>query len=224
MDNTKKLYKALKRFQDERTKLTAAHDATVQYLERFKGSEGYDVEMREEENKFAEKLKALRDQVRPEVTEVMSSMVDAVGRRSVPAPTAEEINLLNLLKMKNKPSLEEIERVAQAVRNNPVCLSIVSEVAKENGYPRSFEHLCPEMSNRTALEIIQGMRDSLEDYLQHDTTPASRRVAQYHSEHYGNAVSKLTPRPLFDDYLNFYEVMYNMGTDALQKFSDIVDD
>lgn len=221
---TKLFYEKAKRFQDEREKLTKAHDATVQYLERFAGSQGYDDEMQKENDRFEKDLKNLRDECRPGLTMALSGMTDAIGKRTVKAPTNDQINLLNILTMKKKVTVEELTRVAETVKDNPVALSLLTEIAHDHGIPRSFEGLCAEMSSTTAMSIVQGMRDGLEDYLMFDTTPASRRVAQYHSEHYGNAVSKLTPRPRFDDYLSFYEEMYGMNTDALQKFSDIVDD
>lgn len=222
---TKLFYEKAKRFQDEREKLTKAHDATVQYLERFAGSQGYDDEMQKENDRFETAMKNLRDESRPGLTMALSGMTDAIGKRTVKAPTADQINLLNILTMKKKVTVEELTRIAETIKDNPVALSLLTEIAHDHGIPRSFESICPEMSSTTAMSIVQGMRDGLEDYLMYDTTKASRSAVRFHEEHYGGKVEGgLKKRKLFDDIDGFYSEMYGMDETTLDKFSEIVDE
>ena len=50
--NTELYYTKMKAFQDKRVELTEAHDKKVTALERFKGSKGYDEEMKKENERF----------------------------------------------------------------------------------------------------------------------------------------------------------------------------
>jgi hypothetical protein len=148
--------------------------------------------------------------------------MDAVGRRSVTAPTNDQINLLNVLKMKKKVTLEECQRTAEAVKDNPIAVSVVTEIAHDHGIMQSFDYLCPEMSSQRASDIVTGLKNGLEDFLQYDTTRASRLAKKYHEEHYGAVEGGLTKRKLFTDQADFYREE-GFDPETLRQFSEIVD-
>ena len=220
--NTELYYTKMKAFQDKRAELTEAHDKKVKGLERFKGSKGYDEDLKKENDRFEAELKALRDEYRPGLQTVFGGMMDAIGKRSVSAPTNDQVNLLNVLKMKKKVTLEECQRTAEAVKDNPIAVSVVTEIAHDHGIMHSFDHLCPEMSSQRASEIVTGMKNSLEDFLQYDTTRASRLAKEYHDTHYGATEGGLTKRRLFTDQADFYREE-GFDPETLRQFSEIVD-
>ena len=148
--------------------------------------------------------------------------MDAIGRRSVSAPTNDQVNLLNVLKMKKKVTLEECQRTAEAVKDNPIAISVVTEIAHDHGIMQSFDYLCPEMSSQRASEIVTGMKNTLEDFLQYDTTRASRLAKEYHDTHYGATEGGLTKRRLFTDQADFYREE-GFDPETLRQFSEIVD-
>ena len=220
--NTELYYAKMKAFQDKRAELTEAHDKKVKSLERFKGSKGYEEDLKKENERFEAELTALRDEYRPGLLTVIGGMMDAIGKRSVSAPTNDQVNLLNVLKMKKKVTLEECQRTAEAVKDNPIAISVVTEIAHDHGIMQSFDYLCPEMSSQKASDIVTGLKNGMEDFLQYDTTRASRIAKKYHEEHYGAVEGGLTKRKLFTDQADFYREE-GFDPETLRQFSEIVD-
>ena len=220
--NTELYYAKMKDFQDKRAELTEAHDKKVKSLERFKGSKGYEEDLKKENDRFEAEMIALRDEYRPGLLTVIGGMMDAIGRRSVSAPTNDQVNLLNVLKMKKKVTLEECQRTAEAVKDNPIAVSVVTEIAHDHGIMQSFDYLCPEMSSQKASDIVTGLKNGMEDFLQYDTTRASRIAKKYHEEHYGAVEGGLTKRKLFTDQADFYREE-GFDPETLRQFSEIVD-
>ena len=220
--NTELYYTKMKAFQDKRAELTEAHDKKVKSFERFKGSKGYEEDLKKENERFEAELKALREEYRPSLLTVIGGMMDAIGRRSISAPTEGQINLLNVLKMKRKVTLEECQRTAEAVKDNPIAVSVVTEIAHDHGIMRNFDRLCPEMSSQRASEIVTSMKNGLEDFLQYDTTRTSRLAKAYHDRLYGETEGGLTKRRLFTDQADFYREE-GFDPETLKQFQEIVD-
>lgn len=221
--NTELFYTKMKQFQDKRVEIVDAHEKKLKSLERYKGSKGYEEELKKENEKYEKDLTALRDEYRPSFHTVFGGMMDAIGKRSVSAPTNDQVNLLNVLKMKKKVTLEECQRTAEAVKDNPIAVSVVTEIAHDHGIMHSFDHLCPEMSSQRASDIVTGMKNTLEDYLQYDTTRASRVAKEYHDTHYGETEGGLTKRRLFTDQKDFYREEMGFSPEEFNQFSEIVD-
>lgn len=221
--NTDLLYAKMKEFQDKRVEITEAYDKSVKSLERFKGSQGYEEDLKKLKEKHEADLKGLRDDYRPSINTVLSGMMEAVGRRSVSAPTEDQINLLNVLKMKKKVTLEELSRTAEAVKDNPIAIAVVTEIARDHGIMRSFNDMCPEMSSQRASDIVTGMKEGLEDYLLHDTKRAARLVADHNARMYGATDVNLPKRPIFTSKEGFYRDEMGLDGEALKQFSEIVD-
>lgn len=220
--NTELYFKKMKAFQDKRSEIMETYEKELQSIERFKGSTGYDDEKKKLKEKLEEDLSSLRDEYRPGLLVVLGGMMDAIGKRSVSAPTSDQVNLLSVLKMKRKVTLEECQRTAEAVKNNPIAVSVVTEIAHDHGIMHSFDHLCPEMSSQRASEIVTGMKNNLEDFLQYDTTKASRIAKDYHDRLYGETESGLTKRRLFTNQAEFYREE-GFDPETLRQFSEIVD-
>lgn len=221
--NTDLLYVKAKQFQDKRAEIIEKYEEDLRSFERFKGSKGYDEDTKKLTEKYEKELSALIDEYRPGFLIALGGMMDAIGKRTVSAPTTDQVNLLNLLKLKKKVTLEECQRIAEAVKDNPIAVSVVTEIAHDHGILQGFSHLCPEMSSQTASDIVTGMRDGIEDFLQYDTTRASRLANQYYENHYGSADRPLTKRRLFTDKEDFYREEMGLDRESLKRFSEIVD-
>ena len=138
--NTELYYTKMKAFQDKRAELTEAHDKKVKSLERFKGSKGYEEDLKKENERFEAELTALRDEYRPGLLTVIGGMMDAIGKRSVSAPTNDQVNLLNVLKMKKAvfytlPSDEADRRKAEADSDR-----------RQKGMPMNFQGMVEMLS------------------------------------------------------------------------------
>ena len=63
--NTELLYTKAKQFQDKRTQLMTDYETKVQNLERFKGSQGYEEDLKKLTDKHNSDLSALIEEYRP---------------------------------------------------------------------------------------------------------------------------------------------------------------
>ena len=223
ISNTELFYVKAKQFQDKRREIEEGYEKNLKALERFKGSKGYEDELTKAKEKHEADLTALRDEYRPTFLTIFGGMMDAIGKRTVNAPTNDQINLLNVLKMKKKVTLEDCQRIAEAVKDNPIAVSVVTEIAHDHGIMRSFDDLCPEMSSQRAIEVVTGMKDGLEDWLMYDTTKASRMVKAYHEEHYGASETPLTKRKMFENQTECFRDLVGLEGESMKQFSEIVD-
>lgn len=221
--NTELFYTKAKQFQDKRIEIMEGYEKSRKTLDRFKGSQGYEEDLKKLDEKLEKDLADLRNEYRPGFNVILGSMLDAVGRRSVSAPTNEQINLLNVLKMKKKVTLEECQRTAEAVKDNPIAISVVTEIAHDHGIMNSFDHLCPEMSSQRASDVVKSMKSGIEDFLEHDTNRASRIAKKYYNEMYGKTEGGLTKRKLFGTKEEFYSDNMGLDADSFRQFSEIVD-
>ena len=179
-------------------------------------------------------LKALAAEYRPGLYEDLRLMGEAISRRPMKAPTSDQVNLLNVLKLKKNVTTEELQRVAEAVKDCPVALSVVTDIARDHGIMRTFDHLSTEMSSQYAEGIVNNLKTGIEDFLANDTTRVSRMATAYHDSHFGSGEAMRTgldPQPptglmkrrIFNDRESFYRNEIGLDHDTLQKFADIVD-
>ena len=222
MTNTELFYKKMQAFQDRRIEIVEAYEKDLENLKRFEGSEGYKEDRKKLDEKHEAELKQLQNEYRPGIWMAFGGMVDAIGRRTVSAPTNDQVNLLNVLKMKRKVTLEECQRVAESVKDNPIAVSLVTEIAHDHGLMHSFDYLCPEMSSQTASDIVGTLKEFANDFLQYDTSKASRVAKEYHDVRYGDSGFKPSKRRRFEDQDSFYYKTLNFTEDSFKLFSDIV--
>lgn len=220
--NTDLLYQRAREYQDKRDRLMEEYATSVKSLERFAGSQGYEDDVLHLKNKFEADMKSLYEEYQPGMMTVLGGMMDSVGNRGMDAPTNEQVNILNVLKMRRKVTVEECRRVAMAVKDNPLALKIVTEIAHDHGIPHSFDDMCPEMSSERALKVVDTLRSSVDDFLNHTTTRASRVAKRYYTERYGDFDGGLTERKRFNSKEEFYSSMGISG-DVMQQFEGIVD-
>ena len=223
ISNTDLFYAKAKSFQDKRAVLVEKYEQEVKLLERFRGSVGYDQDMKKLKEVHEQEIESLCAEYRPGFRAIFDGMMDAIGKRTVTPPTTEQLNLLGLLKMKDKVTTEECERAAETLKDNPIALSVVTDIARKNGILRSFNDLCSEMSSATAEQIVREMRERIDDFLQYDTTRASRLARKYHDSRYGMSGGKPTKRPLFHEKSECFAQMAGLEGQKLRLFSEIVD-
>lgn len=221
--NTDLFYTKANQFQYQRVKIVEEYENKARMLEKFKGSAGYDKEMQELAKAKDEKIKAIQEEYRPIFHAIFSGMMDAIGRRSMKAPTNEQVNLLNMLKMKRRVTAEEVERVAASVKDNPIAISVLREIAVDHHLPGSLAGESEEMASEKAAAIVSGMMSGMEDFLMYDTTKASRMAKEFHELRYGASLTEPTRRALFNNKSECFYEFTGMNSTTLAQFSSIVD-
>ena len=223
--NTEVFYARAKQFQDKRAQLVSDYEKKLESLKKYEGSKGYQEDLEKLQKAHSEDLKALQDEYRVSLRTILKGMDEALSRRKINAPTNDQLNLIHLLKMRDKVSMEELDRVAEMVKDNGIAMGIIQEVARSNNIMKNYESMCSEMSSSYAQKVINGISDGLEDWLQHDTKRAGRIAQKYQAEHYGAPVDEraLPKRPLFEDMAGCYSELAGLDQNGMKLFSEAVD-
>lgn len=144
--NTNDLFTALKSFDTRRRNNRNIYLEYVESQERYKGSKAY------EENiaAAAAKRKADDDEARTAaatvINECLQKMQAKAGQLALEAPTAEMVNILQVLNMRsmeNKPSRVMLDMAAQSMGSNLLALSTLDSIA-DKFYPKTDVHGKPE--------------------------------------------------------------------------------
>lgn len=106
---------------------------TLHKLEKYRGSPGYAEETEAAERRRNEAIKALQDTYREKFAHIIAGMRESATTRTMEPPTQEQLALLQTLKMREKISPAELEQAGRTLRNSPVSLSVLQEIAQEMG-------------------------------------------------------------------------------------------
>ena len=221
--NTEAFYARARQYQDKRAQLVSDYEKKLESLKKYEGSKGYQEDLEKLKKAHSDDLTALQDEYRASLKTILKGMEDALSRRKVNPPTNDQLNLIHLLKMRDKVSQEELDRVAEMVRDNGIAMGVIQEVARANNIMKNYESMCSEMSSSYAQKVIKGMSDGLEDWIMYDTPRAGRLANQYYHEHYGTPERELQKRPLFEDMAGCFEDLAGLDHDGLKLFSEAVD-
>ena len=134
MTNTTRYFDAYKQHRAWVSGAVDKFNRECERLKRYKGSKGYDEEMgkaREERDKTIADAVAATARA---FDEVLADMSDKVTSAPLDPPSTDALNLVTALRMREKLSLNELERAAEQVGDNDVCLSLVMELAKKHGH------------------------------------------------------------------------------------------
>lgn len=216
------LYTALKEFQGKREEITQEAGKTMKALQRFAGSPGYDEDCKKTREKADAALKALRAEYGPRCSDIISKMAAAIDDRPIKTPTAEHVNVLSVLRMREHLTVKDLEAAAEAVKDCPAALEVVQELAGKHGVIRNFRSYNQGMSNDYAKNLTTAVRAGVNDFLTNDTTRASRLNAEHGQLLYG-VNTTLRKRQHFDSLEGCYQELSGLNGDTLTAWRDIVD-
>ena len=125
-------------------------------MERYRGSTGYAEEVKKAESERDSAIKELQAETYLKFSNIISGMRNSAKSRAMIPPTQEQLSVLQILKMREKISRDELEQAARSLKGNAAALSVLEEIAmKQDIHSMGFE-----MESTAA--IIRHI-DSLED-------------------------------------------------------------
>lgn len=226
ISNTELFFAKALKFQEKRSALVEAYETKLKGLEKFRGSAGYDQEVKALKKKHEADLTALREEYEPGFRTVLDAMVAAIGRRNLTPPTADQVATLQVLKMKRRVTADDIARAAQTVKDSRLALDVLADIAQEHGVPHSgFDDLCPEMSTADALRAVDNLRSGINDFMTHDTKKISRIAADYYARHYGDNggnETALPKREQFTDREGCFREIGGIDAGAMEMLTPLV--
>lgn len=223
ISNSDLLFNRALDFQKKRKEMKDSLKASVKKLEKYRGSEGYQVEVEKLNRQYESNIAELQAEYRKTFAAILDGMSDAIGSKPAKAPTSEQLNLINMLRLKKKPTKSDCERVANSCIDNPMALSIITEIAAENGIHRNYTRLCPEMDNTRAAQIVDNLKDGIEDFVKYDSSRASRAAQQYYRINQG-IETELVERRMFNDKEGCFSALCALDREDLSAFCEVADD
>lgn len=131
---TEHYYNAACGFREGLRAIWAAYDTELQRLEQYKGSVGYEKERSEAEKKRDAAIAAHQSEYKSKFDNIIGGMRESATNRTMEPPTAEMLNLLQVLKMREKVSRDELEQAGRTLKDCPAALSVLDELAKQHEY------------------------------------------------------------------------------------------
>ena len=200
--NVVDFYVAAQEFQDKRNAISQEHSETMRKIRTAKGSEYYDKSAKNAGEKKAAALSALKAEFAPRFNSILDSMEATNAARSMKAPTPDELGVLQVLKMKENITKADLDMAANSLKNNPACLTILSEIARKNEIFTNYDgYGGTELSVQAAGNLIDALRNNTIDFLNFDTPRAARLYAQHRERFYGENTEdvELPARQNFSD-------------------------
>lgn len=155
MKNTQRYHQFIRDFRKAVSMANEKFDPACKDLERYRDSEYY----QEDKAKIDKARKELLDEVRQGAKKELNAIVDDMRRtyESKPskAPTAEQLAILQALKMRDSVSKDELREALNAVKGCPLAERVVGEVAAKHQHILGMER---ELSGDTVRRSLDAMR------------------------------------------------------------------
>ena len=223
MSKTDSFFTTTKEYQEKRRTMNELHEKNLALLEKHKGSQFYDEQYPEEMKQHAEDVKKLRAAYAGKLGAILDSMQAAIDSRPLTAPTADQLNTLQLLRMREKVTARELRQAAVLMNDNPLALNALQEIAQKHKIRQNFRGKTGEMDLDTAEQKIGVLRGNVRDFLEHETSRTARAESNYHTVHYGTTDRKLPLRRMFETRSECFGELGQMSPEELNRFSDVVD-
>lgn len=133
MKRTQQYHDTVVKFRQDLADVWEEYNTKVKRLDKYKGSSGYAKDLQKLQQERDQKIKSLQMWVSDELNGVIKGMTDSATNKSMIAPSAEQIALLQALKMREKISRHELEQAGRTLKDSPVCLSVLQEIAGKMG-------------------------------------------------------------------------------------------
>lgn len=224
--NTTNLYRTVAAFMLARSEAIEEYRLMTRRYEAARGSKLYDDKMAEARKKRDKTISDAQFIAKQEIRETLKAMAEKADKIALQAPTAEQIRLLQLLKMKDRLTEAECTGAANAMNGNAACLALVDELARKSGvlhtsYVNSLavKTYSPETARLTIKELGESCYSIV------NNTTGARKPAllakQWHQNVHGSTFDpyELPQEEPFKDESDFYEQM-NI---PLSAFSAAVD-
>lgn len=225
--NSELFFIKAKDFQNKRKEIMDTYETRAAQLEDARGSKYFDDEMKKATETRDSALSALKGEYAEYFRISLDAMAKANGSRGMTPPTDEELRLVQLLKMKDSVTEQELDAAANTLKGNTTCLAILTEIAHKQGFLRGYMSYSDskEMPTDTAADTVKGLHSSIREFMEYDTPRAARVARQHHEQLYGAVpdAPALPKRPLFDSKTECYKELAGLSGDALTAFCKAVD-
>lgn len=155
MKNTQRYHQLIRDFRKAVSMANEKFEPAYKDLERYRDSEHY----QEDKAKIDKARKELLDEVRQEAKKDLDAIVDDMRQtyeaKPSKAPTAEQLAILQALKMRDSVSEYELKQALNAVKGCPLAERVVGELAAKHHHILGMER---ELSGDTVRRSLDSLR------------------------------------------------------------------
>lgn len=234
ISNSELFFVKAKDFQNKRKAIMDAYETRAAQLEDARGSKYFTDEMQKATDTRDNALSELKSEYRESFRIALDGMSKANGSRGTTPPTQEQLAILQVLQMRgivDEPQRaafqKDLDRAANTCADNAMCISVLNDIARKNGFMRGYHSTAKEMSVDDADRMIKDLQAALPDFMDYDTKRAARIAQEHNARLYGLTGNErpLPKRELFDSKADCYaEFTHGMlSGDALTAFCAAVD-
>ena len=173
MKLTERYYNHVRWYKDAVAEIESEYTRAMESAERFKGSEGYKELKQKAEDARAAALDAERKTARKAFSEIIPAMREAVTSRKITPPTPEQLAILQALKMRDSLTADEIRQAANNMRECPLALSVLGDLAKSKGLTVHVDTGAP--STEYLMKRIESLEYNASAMLRGDSISTNRK-------------------------------------------------
>ena len=133
-ERTRHYYEASAGYRDKLRSIWADFETEMVKIEQYAGSKGYAKEKAKLEKSRDEEISRLQNEYRVKFDSILKGMRESASTRCMIPPTTEQLNLIQALKLRSKVTRDELQQAGNTLKDNPVCLSILDEIARDNEF------------------------------------------------------------------------------------------
>lgn len=218
------LAKILQRFIDERKTARMEFLDTRRSLERMVGSDYHEEAMKAAAEKREQAVRNAQSRARSEASAILTQMRKNAETMSADPPSAEQLAVLEVLKMRESISQSELDEAAAAMTGNGMCLFVIDDLARKNGLLPNYART---MSTRLSRSTVEGMINDLErgaSKLLSDeigAAPAAALYAKHREMLYGEKIDP-DDLPEAQQFKDEFELLESLGIADFDIFTAAV--
>lgn len=133
MKLSEQFHQAVQQYHDRRREISQQYENEMKGLQRFEGSAGYEEDVKSAQAERDKATVALRQEYGPRFDAILNSMAEAAKAQPMTAPTQEQLATLEVLKMREKLSRDELQKAMNSMADCPVALGVLRELAAKHG-------------------------------------------------------------------------------------------
>lgn len=130
MSNVEWYYKTVRKYREGLNKINGKYDQQIESKKSYIGSAGYAADVEKIEGEQMTEIQALKTECSKAFDSCLASMQEHAQARPAVAPTDEQMRLIQLLKLKEHVSRDELEHAANSMGDCGLALSILEEIAR----------------------------------------------------------------------------------------------
>lgn len=133
MKNSERFYNRVRWYLDAVGQINGEYSDAMSHAKQYEGSTGGKTLVDRATATRDAAMKAEKETAVKAFREIIGSMRENVSARKITAPTQDQLAILQALKMRQKVDKDEIKQAENALKDCPVALAVLDEIAHDNG-------------------------------------------------------------------------------------------